>query len=53
MAIELLVAKGDTKDLGVHWTDQFLYRHPDLKTKFVSGLDKERAKAQDPEIFTH
>jgi hypothetical protein len=53
MATELLVAKGDIQDLGIHWTDQFLSRHPELKTKFVSGLDKERAEAQDPEIFRH
>jgi hypothetical protein len=51
MATELLVAKGDTADLGIHWTDQFLYRHPELRTKFVTGLDKERAKAEDPDIF--
>src|ERR1700730_6659090 len=36
MATELLVAKGDTADLGVHWTDQFLHRHPELRTKFVT-----------------
>lgn len=51
MATELLVAKGDTADLGVHWTDQFLHRHPELRTKFVTGLDKERAEAEDPDIF--
>jgi hypothetical protein len=51
MATNLLVEKGDMADLGVHWTDQFLSRHPELKSKFVAGLDKERAKAQDPDIF--
>lgn len=29
MAKELLLDKGDTADLGVHWTDQFLNQHPD------------------------
>ena len=53
MAIELLVNKGDTEDLGIHWTEQYLDRHPQLKTKFMSGLDKERAEAQDPDIFQH
>ena len=53
MAIELLMDKGDTQDLGIHWTDQFLHRYPELKSKFVAGLDKERAEAQDPEIFEH
>jgi hypothetical protein len=41
MAIEALVDKGDIADLGIYWTDHFLRRHPDLKSKFVSGLDKE------------
>jgi hypothetical protein len=53
MAIELLANKGDTADLGVHWTEQFLHRYPQLRSKFVAGLDKERADAQDPEIFHH
>jgi len=45
MAMELLQCKGDTKELGIHWTSYFLQRYPALKTKFVSGLDKERALA--------
>jgi hypothetical protein len=51
MAAEFLRAKSDTKDLGLHWTDNFLRRYPMLKSKFVSGLDKERALAQDPSIL--
>jgi hypothetical protein len=51
MATELLIDKGDTADLGIHWTEQFLHRYPELKAKYVAGLDKQRAKAQDPEIF--
>jgi hypothetical protein len=50
MATELLMAKGDTRDLGVHWTDHSLRRYPELKSKFVAGLDKERGEAQDPDI---
>ena len=53
MAIELLAAKSDTEDLGVHWTEQYIDRHPQLKSKFVSALDKERAEAQDQDIFRH
>jgi hypothetical protein len=45
MATELLLEKGDTKELGVHWTEQYLDRYPVLKTKYVAGLDKSRAKA--------
>jgi len=53
MATELLLEKGDTKELGIHWTEQYLKRYPVLKTKFVAGLDKARAKAQDPTIIKH
>jgi hypothetical protein len=45
MAQELLANKGIFKELGTHWTDRFLKRFPDLKSRFVAGLDKERAKA--------
>ena len=53
MAIELLMEKGDTADLGIHWTTQFLHRYSQLRTKFVTGLDKQQAAAQDPDIFAH
>ena len=53
MAIELLEDKGDTEPLGNHWTDAFLRRHPDIKTKFVTRLDKSRSEAQDLEIFSN
>jgi helix-turn-helix, Psq domain/Tc5 transposase DNA-binding domain len=33
VATVILRAKGDTKELGVHWTDSFFRRHPDLKAK--------------------
>jgi len=48
-----LTTKGDTEDLGVHWTEQYIDRHPQLKSKFVSALDKECAEAQDQDIFRH
>ena len=53
MASALLQAKGDTKALGIHWTDQFLNRHPSLKSKFVTGLEKDRVAAEDPAIARH
>ena|SRR5450432_2549436 len=52
MAEELLRAKNDRKELGVHWQDHFLSRFPDLKTKYISGLDKNRFSAQDPIIIS-
>jgi hypothetical protein len=45
MATELLHEKGDTKELGIHWTKQYISRYLVLKTKFVFGLDKSCAKA--------
>lgn len=42
-----------TKALEVHWTDQFLNRHPSLKSRFVSGLEKDRVAAEDPAIAKH
>src|SRR5450432_4026227 len=47
MAEELLRAKGDRKELGVHWQEQFLSRFSELKTKYIGGLDKNRFSAQD------
>ena len=52
MATELLKAKNDKEELGVHWQEQFLSRFPDLKTKFIGGLDKNRFSAQDPIIIS-
>jgi hypothetical protein len=48
MASELLLAKNDRKDLGLHWHDYFLSRYPALRKRFVKGLEKERALAEDP-----
>ena len=45
IAQELCEAKGDKKPLGVNWTQKFLRRHPNIKTKYVPPLDKERAAA--------
>jgi hypothetical protein len=49
MAIELLKGKGDINDLGINWTQGFLRRHPDLKSRFVPLLDKDRVVAEDPD----
>ena len=51
MARELLEAKNDIQPVGVNWPAKFLSRHPELKTKFVPPLDKERHGAQDPAII--
>jgi sarcosine oxidase delta subunit len=48
MTRELLQAKGDTKEFGVHWTEQFLRCHPTLKSKLVPGLDKDCVADEDP-----
>ena len=51
MASSLLIGKGDTKLLGINWTQAFLQWHPTLKSRFITGLDKERALAADPHII--
>jgi helix-turn-helix, Psq domain/Tc5 transposase DNA-binding domain len=51
MAVELLQAKGDTKRLGTNWQQKFLSRFPDLKSKFIPPINKERTVATDYEIF--
>jgi hypothetical protein len=53
MAAELLENKGNTQPLGNHWTNKFLHQHPDIKTKFVTRLDKSQSEAQDLEIFSN
>ena len=53
IAIDLLRAKGDIEELGIYWTRSFLLRYPELKKKFVVGLDKERSLAQNPDIITN
>jgi hypothetical protein len=47
MATELLKAKGDHNPLGINWPSHFLARYPDLRSRFVPPLDKERLVAQD------
>jgi hypothetical protein len=42
VATVILRAKGDTKELGVHWTDSFFRRHPDLKTKVVTAHNRQQ-----------
>lgn len=37
--------------VGPNWHLRFLDRHPELKSRFVPPLDKERALAQDEKIF--
>src|SRR5947207_15117738 len=51
MAIEIIATKGNTEDLEVHWTEQYIDRHLQLKSKFISALDKKCAEAQDQDIF--
>ena len=53
MAKELLKEKGVTNELGIYQTEQYMHQHSLLKTKFVDGLDKNRAKAQDPAIVKY
>jgi hypothetical protein len=51
MATDMLLAKGDNTPLGQNWQGYFFQRHPELKSKFIPPLDKERAIAQDAAVF--
>jgi len=51
IAAELLVKKGDDKPVGINWPQKFLKRHPQIKTAYVSSLDKERAMTQNLDIL--
>jgi hypothetical protein len=49
----MLVAKGDYADLGINWVQKWLNRYPQLKSKYIPPLDKQRAMAQDAEIVRY
>jgi len=51
MACERLQAKGDTKELEIHWTEQFLKRYLNLKSKYVSRLEEESKAVLLPKIL--
>ena len=52
MAQDILKKKGATiNTVGINWTSKYLARHPELKTKYIPPLDKERALAHDPKII--
>lgn len=53
MAQELYKVKGDTKNLGINWIQKFLCRHPDIKSKYIPPLDKDRALAEDYTILNN
>ncbi|RYP40944.1 hypothetical protein DL769_011700 [Monosporascus sp. CRB-8-3] len=40
----VLQSHGNEETLGIHWTDGFLHRNPDIKTKLARQLDSSRAK---------
>ncbi|SLM36589.1 HTH CenpB-type DNA-binding domain [Lasallia pustulata] len=53
MAYELLQKRGVYKELGKQWVARFLARHPELKSKYVNPIEKERILATDPAILQH
>ena len=53
MAYELLQKRGVYKELGEQWIARFLARHPELKSKYVNPIEKERILATDPAILQH
>ena len=51
MTCELLQTKDDTKELEIHWTEQFLKHHLILKSKYVIRLEKDHVAAEDSDII--
>ena len=49
MACELLVEKGDYRELGKNWIASFLDRHKELQSRWSQPLDKERNATHDSE----
>ncbi len=48
---ELLVKKRNDKSVKINWSQKFLKRHSQIKTAYVSSLDKERAMTQNFNIL--
>jgi len=51
IAKELLIKKNDDKSVEVNWSQKFLKRHSQIKTVYISSLDKERAMTQNHDIL--
>ena len=42
---------GNSATIGINWISKYLSRYPELKTKYILPIDKERALAHNPEII--
>ncbi len=51
IAKELLIKKSDDKSVEVNWSQKFLKCHLQIKTVYISSLDKERAMTQNHNIL--
>ena len=51
IAQELLIKKSNDKSVEINWSQKFLKRHSQIKTVYVSLLDKERAMTQNHNIL--
>jgi len=38
-------------EIGKHWVDRFIARHPEIQSKVGKSLDKQYSGGMDPEIF--
>jgi hypothetical protein len=52
IAKELLIKKNDDKSVEINWSQKFLKRHSQIKTAYVSSLDKKRVMTQNHNILT-
>ena len=51
IAEELLVKKSDNKLIEINWSQKFLKHHSQIKTVYISSLNKECAMTQNHDIL--
>jgi len=51
MVYQLQKVNGKMGEIGKHWVDRFIARHPEIQSKVGKTLDKQRSLATDPAIF--
>src|SRR3981189_435063 len=46
-----LLAIRDQRRVGTRWASNFIYRRPEVRTRFQRKYDYQRAKCEDPEVI--
>lgn len=45
--------KGDNAPIGAHWYQNFLKRHPELRSALSRPVDKQRVISEDPDVYIY